>query len=940
MEFQILQIIPDLGLIPKIPKNFRLFVFPARKIRISHVTERIEGVKVVYQKIYILMLTSSAAASDGGAADSWRRVVERLFISPFCEEFRRPVRVLHPDLTAEYRLVVQEPMDLGSVLYKIARGDYQSPYQCSADIALIFKNSIQFNEGSIEMTSISSHLLQYARNLWEEIVQLPFDETSALQGGQAFRAQRYRHRAQRYALVRDAPLCLGEINDIIEACEQPMTAECAQLSTIITEQMALLKQHGLREQRRQDMRARSVFGSSGGVGGGEAMDAEDEADGDSNDSMTLSQVLIPVAEYVLGLLQSSPQLQTGKGDSVGVDCPCISEEVRAVLSKRNDPTSPPLSTLPREALAYVRELDERLGEAIVHIFERRTRGYILSAVWARPHRFVWAQPTKSPWWPGMVIAGDGVPDVLSEINLSRLPPGIVKALEKLRPRVASKTEGAGGAGDDTHTAARAGRSGASTISIPPNYCLVEFFGGAHDFGWVKAGFMTDFLPDVPFKAPMGPDGQPIMQQSVAAGGSRRDATKCTTDSKAIREATDAPGSIDASTAFPNDFIDIPSFEDLEIDFLTPEPEAQQVAEVAEQPAPSSASKPKRSTSKTPQSKTTAGIPGGSEADESGTNVRSSGKKKPVAILPADEDVREALPPSVLRKRRSMQQAHFLAIYLRSHDPCGDISCPQSMDPPPALTGIVPPGLPGHDPVAYRETVATIERAAAGLADPEEAQKVACYRYFDIDNGGAAASSKPASHSAKKAAAKRSVETSQDSTESAPVSKKSKVSIGSSTKVEAIDVEDASVAGTAVSSDQQGGAAAADKEPNPKQMRMNWRNMTALRVASEGTLKNPYRTFVQRNYNGSLSVLGYELKNSCVRFLFGEGVCQTRIVDETADIFFLESKSSAVRKRLMQAEIDRLHREVDKIMSSVGTFTAGAQRGKPDSLQSIAAKKVK
>jgi hypothetical protein len=856
---------------------------------------------------------------------------------------------------AEYRLVVSTPMDLGSVLYKIARGDYQNAQQCSSDIALIFKNSIQFNEGSIEMTSISSHLLQYAKNMWEEMVHMPFDAASAPQRGTTFKAQRYQHRAERYAMVRDAALCVGEINDIIEICAPPMTAECAPLSALIAEQMAMLKQHGINVQTRLGRQAPSVFGGISGcseVGECDAMDAGEEAVSDEKDIVSLSEVLLPVADYVLGLLQSNKQLQNGNSGSGG-ECPCILEEVRAVQSTRNSASSAPmaLDSLPREVLGYLRELDERLGEAIVHIFERRTRGYILSAVWARPHRFVWAQPSKSPWWPGMLIAGDGVPGVLSEINLSRLPSGIVKALEKLRPRGALKVEGAGANGEEAFASlisaktADQGQNSATSISIPPNYCIVEFFGGSHDFGWVKSGFMTDFLPDVPFKPPVGSDGLPLMQQSTAAGGSRKDATKCTADSKAIREASEAPGSIAASTAFPNDYVDIPSFEDLEIDFLSPEPEVTDALDHTTTTL-ASAAKSKRPASKAPQGKATPGSAGSGEADESGgasssSHARGSGKKKAAASAVADENIRESLPPSVLRKRRSMQQAHFLAVYLRSHDPCGDISCPQSMDPPPSHAGIVPPGLPGHDPVAYKEVVAAIERAAAGVADPEEAEKVACYRYFDIDNGGTAAPPKSAPHSAKKSAAKRpAAEAPEDLTESTPVSKKIKGPSGVSTKVEPIDAEDVSVTG---SNQHQGEASAAEKEVNPKQTRMNWRNMTAVRVASEGTLKNPYRPFVQRNYNGSLSVLGYELKNSCVRFLFGEGVCQTRIVDETADIFCMESRSSVVRKRLIQAEIDRLHREVDKVMNSVSAAVGapvGVQRGNLDSLQSIASKKAK
>ena len=81
---------------------------------------------------------------------------------------------------------------------------------------------------------------------------------------------------------------------------------------------------------------------------------------------------------------------------------------------------------------WLQVIDDVIAELLPGGVERLTRGFPLSCVWARPHRIVWAQPPKDAWWPGMVLAGHGVPKALAAANFSRIPDEIARQLLKIK----------------------------------------------------------------------------------------------------------------------------------------------------------------------------------------------------------------------------------------------------------------------------------------------------------------------------------------------------------------------------------------------------------------------------------------------------------------------------------------------------------------------------
>eukprot|EP01041_Mallomonas_annulata_P003204 gene3204-6325_t len=180
---------------------------------------------------------------------------------------------------------------------------------------------------------------------------------------------------------------------------------------------------------------------------------------------------------------------------------------------------------------YLFQIDEFISDALTLVVERKTRGYNLSAIWARPYQLVWAQPSKTPWWPGMILAGTGVPKILADINYSRLPEDIARDLAKVRPRNTMPTS----------------TSTSSGYSMDGSSVLVEFFG-THDFGWVRTDSLHVFTPE-------------------AIHALRKEKDKgvpgqCTQES--IREAMEAEELIHVVDALLDD-LTLPSIEALEIE---------------------------------------------------------------------------------------------------------------------------------------------------------------------------------------------------------------------------------------------------------------------------------------------------------------------------------------------------------------------------------------
>eukprot|EP00602_Paraphysomonas_sp_CaronLab_P010161 CAMPEP_0185029736 /NCGR_PEP_ID=MMETSP1103-20130426/16217_1 /TAXON_ID=36769 /ORGANISM="Paraphysomonas bandaiensis, Strain Caron Lab Isolate" /LENGTH=665 /DNA_ID=CAMNT_0027564585 /DNA_START=240 /DNA_END=2237 /DNA_ORIENTATION=+ len=189
--------------------------------------------------------------------------------------------------------------------------------------------------------------------------------------------------------------------------------------------------------------------------------------------------------------------------------------------------------LSSEKLATLEALDSIVGELSVVLYEKATRGFSISSIWAQPHDIVWAQPFKSPWWPGMVLAGGTVPKPIEDVNISRLPDQIVRALSKLKPKTRENLN--------------------STSFVPAGMVLVEFFG-SHDFGWVRCDALFPLPPDASLSVP------PSMKEKREGLGGE----KSTHDGSALREAREGYVVMQEEDGIPTSLSDTPPPDFLDV----------------------------------------------------------------------------------------------------------------------------------------------------------------------------------------------------------------------------------------------------------------------------------------------------------------------------------------------------------------------------------------
>ena len=109
----------------------------------------------------------------------------------------------------------------------------------------------------------------------------------------------------------------------------------------------------------------------------------------------------------------------------------------------------------------------RLEELAVALRERITRGSNQSSVWASPLGVFWATPLNAKHsrpWPALLLAGEGIAKMSSEIgtqNLRRIPDGIKQQLKRQRKPTREQL------------------------------ALVEFLG-THEFAWVRSSSLVLF----------------------------------------------------------------------------------------------------------------------------------------------------------------------------------------------------------------------------------------------------------------------------------------------------------------------------------------------------------------------------------------------------------------------------------------------------------------
>ena len=372
--------------------------------------------------------------------ESWigivTEVINKVYRRPYAQEFRRPVYILHPNLGKEYLNCISSPIDLATILVKLHKGQYISVEACKNDLHLLFSNAIKFNDEALNMIAISKHLMLYTANIWEDSIGESFSDS--MLGSIESIDQRESFRIEVYQFTFNDNLHIYEVNEIRARLHEIVKIPSLFLS--IHENILSILNH---------------------------VEVEN-----SLSRLTLYDILFPMIEYAYKcpheMLQDTSTLVTQSPIPL-----LLRLDLNMILSATANTSANILNVTPSFCALlppiydYLVTIDKAIGDTLYSLVERKCRGINLSAIWARPHRLVWAQPAKNPWWPGMVLAGAGVPKLLADTNWSRMPEVIATELAKIRPR-------AGG----VHTDA----------------VLVEFFG-THDFGWVKLDSVLPFERD-------------------------------------------------------------------------------------------------------------------------------------------------------------------------------------------------------------------------------------------------------------------------------------------------------------------------------------------------------------------------------------------------------------------------------------------------------------
>lgn len=424
----------------------------------QHIFRRIKNII----RLESQLLDCSMSLLTEEEVDSMRLVVEEVYKLPYSLEFREPVYISYPELLETYLDSISNPMDLGTVLLKLDRGQYTCTEECAKDVCLVFDNAIAFNPDLVNLVANARALLQFATALWVEVVNKPFRQSD----NDDFLNKRIALRKQRLEFVWTIPLCSHYLENV---------GQC------------------LREYKR-----------SGAIGERHLGDMIQLCSPDSN-----SSEIVTLAKLASFIFDSFNTDGNGTGAAVNGKLPCFLDvfssthqsELIGMLESAND-----------KDMVLLNLIDDLFGEVSAYLAEKATRGYFVSAIWARPHGIVWAQPNKSPWWPAMILAGEGVPAALSKSNISRIPPGISQALMKLKPK--TKDDGKKKSGDIQDGS-----------TIPPGLCLMEYFG-THDFGWIR--FEKTF--------PYSENGL-LSIPAELKGGSGPD--KVTPDTNALNEAKEA-----------------------------------------------------------------------------------------------------------------------------------------------------------------------------------------------------------------------------------------------------------------------------------------------------------------------------------------------------------------------------------------------------------------
>mmetsp|Transcript_5826 Transcript_5826/g.12126 ORF Transcript_5826/g.12126 Transcript_5826/m.12126 type:complete len:1034 (+) Transcript_5826:79-3180(+) len=342
---------------------------------------------------------------------------------PLLAEFSRPVKLLHPELAANYSKIISHPVDLGLVCRGIRRRAYKTTRDVRLDMWRVFANCVKFHshpsnkEKVPSFVSIALHLREYFNSLWQEYMlpsELPPKPSAGLQQAMSKRAEERIRRLENSGVLM--------------------------MSKKFLTRVARLLGKFIEDGGRVDVLDKEpLFG----------------------DRFTADREVMEVSRNVRELQQELLDM-VGRDEEYSIDD--FTKRLNACFTK--DGVLDDNQAL-RNRIRN--RLDRLVGKLSVPLHEANSRGVTQSSIWGNIATTIWARESgKKAYWPALCLGilppseqREGWHAAVTERNEARLPP-------KLRAQLMGAKK----------------KCEAAQKRQSLSYFLVEFLG-THEFIWVR-----------------------------------------------------------------------------------------------------------------------------------------------------------------------------------------------------------------------------------------------------------------------------------------------------------------------------------------------------------------------------------------------------------------------------------------------------------------------
>ncbi|KAF3581645.1 hypothetical protein DY000_02029487 [Brassica cretica] len=165
---------------------------------------------------------------EGLGLDDYHKIAQQKWAWPFLE----PVDVEGLGLD-DYHKVIEKPMDLGTIRTKMEGSEYSNVREIYADVRLVFKNAMRYNEEKHDVYVMAESLLEKFEEKWLTIMPKLVEEEKkqAEEEAQDRASKQLAVEAAQADKARDLSNELYEIDQELEKLREIVVQRCRKLST-------------------------------------------------------------------------------------------------------------------------------------------------------------------------------------------------------------------------------------------------------------------------------------------------------------------------------------------------------------------------------------------------------------------------------------------------------------------------------------------------------------------------------------------------------------------------------------------------------------------------------------------------------------------------------------------------------------------------------------